>query len=485
LCLPLSSLGVCSKNNQGTDASRCIRRHNLCCLRLPSHPISLSSLVITYLHVVYQEYADSDDFSSMTFVSVRSRYAVVLALTLILATLFFFRVKISSSLTPISAIDELPVNVPEDEPKPTPLLVYKNVTKPPTRPIVEYFPLAAKAKSRSDLPSVPKWNKPPRRHVKENTVLFIGFTRNWPLLQQAVVGYITAGWPPEDIIVVENTGVMDANEKGKLTLQNPFFLDHHRLKDIFGVKVMVTPVLYTFSQLQNLYLHEAIKNGWPHYLWSHMDVLPQSREDQEPYRSMYQAVVDAIRKTKEPGFAKDSRGREGRWALQYFAYDWLTLMNTAAMVELGGWDVMISYYTADCDLYDRMRMLGLSTVATDVGDVWDMYESLPDLEVLYRVGDTRNSSQWHEMQATFHRMQDDKNDGEKHPRNDWQITQSGGQGEPFYRDPDGFVEALGITIDAGVKVYHAKWGGAPCNLRANGLTVHDAWKVDHIENMVT
>lgn len=35
-----------------------------------------------------------------------------------------------------------------------------------------------------------------------------------------------------------------------------------------------------------------------------------------------------------------------------------------------------------------------------------------------------------------------KNDGKKHGRNNWQIAQTGGQGEPYYRDPDGFAEAL-------------------------------------------
>ncbi len=440
----------------------------------------------------------------MAAIGVRSRYTIFLTVTLILLTLFFFRVGIGSSVarypdagappTPLedatNPVDGIPSPAEEvakplkDVSKPTPSPVYKNITaKPSTAPIGEYFPLAAVAKSKSDLPPVPAWNKPPWRHVEEKTPLFIGFTRNWPLLQQVVVGYITAGWPPEDIIVVENTGVMDANEKGKLTLQNPFFLDHGRLKNVFGVKVTVTPVLYTFAQLQNFYLYEAIKNNWPYYLWSHMDIMPQSREDREPYQSLYQGVVGAIRETKKPGFAKDAKGRDGRWALRYFAYDWLTMMNTAVMVELGGWDTMISYYTTDCDMYERMHMSDLLTDAVDVGEIRDMYESLPDLAVLYRVGDTKNSSKWHEMQELFKSMQDEKNDGEKHPRNDWQITQTGGQGEPFYRDPDGFAEALEINVQAGIKVYHQKWGKASCDLRGVGLSVDDAWKVDHVENM--
>lgn len=361
----------------------------------------------------------------MVAIAVRSRHTNFLAITLILLTLLFFRIDVTSSLAHPPAVEEDPgpprdaskaveedSKPMEDIPKPAPSPVYKNITlKPSTIPIGEYFLLAAAARSKSDLPPVPAWNKPPRKHVPEKTPLLIGFTRNWPLLQQVVVGYITAGWPPEDIIVVENTGVMDANEKGRLTPQNPYFLDHHGLKKIFGVQVMVTPVLYTFAQLQNLYLYEAIRNAWPHYFWSHMDVMPQSREDREPYKSLYQGVVDAIRETKKPGYAEDSKGRQGRWALRFFAYDWLTMMNTAVLVELGGWDTMISYYTTDCDLYGRMRMSNLSTDAADVGNVWDMYESLPDLAVLYRVGDTKNSTKWHEMQQTFKGMEDDKNDG--------------------------------------------------------------------------
>lgn len=135
-------------------------------------------------------------------------------------------------------------------------------------PIVDNFPLAAAAHSAADLPPIPSWNKPPDTHVEEITPLLIGFTRNWALLQQVVVSYVTAGWPVEDIYVVENTGVMDSNAKGKLSLQNPFFMNHTRL-DLFGVNIIRTPALLTFAQLQNFYLHTAIEKNWPAYFWSH------------------------------------------------------------------------------------------------------------------------------------------------------------------------------------------------------------------------
>jgi hypothetical protein len=124
-------------------------------------------------------------------------------------------------------------------------------------PIVDNFPLAAAAHSSSELPPIPPWNEPPSPHVPEKTPLFIGFTRNWRLLQQTVVSYITAGWPPEDIYIIENTGTMKSNELGLLSIQNPFFLNHTRLH-LFGVNIVITPTLLSFSQLQNFYIWMAI-----------------------------------------------------------------------------------------------------------------------------------------------------------------------------------------------------------------------------------
>jgi hypothetical protein len=145
---------------------------------------------------------------------------------------------------------------------------YKPESKFKATPIVDNFPLAVAAQSSANLPSVPSWNLPKSKHPKENTPLFIGFTRNWRILQQVVVSYITAGWPASDIYVVENTGVMDSNEKGLLSLQNPFFLNHTRL-NMFGVNTLRTPTLLTFAQLQNFYLHHSIQEKWPTYFWSH------------------------------------------------------------------------------------------------------------------------------------------------------------------------------------------------------------------------
>lgn len=306
--------------------------------------------------------------------------------------------------------------------------------------------------------------------MKEPTPIFVGFTRNWPLLQQTVVSLITAGWPPSDIYVVENTGVMDANRRGQLSLQNPFHLNHWRLLHIFQVNVLVTPSLQTFAQLQNFYLFHAITNNWPHYYWAHMDIMIQSSEAKTPYLSFYQKAVNALRKAKKP------------WAVKYFAYDWVTLMNTQAMVELGGWDSMISYYTIDCDMYDRMRMNNYTTDAEDCGPVYDTGESLEDLKVLYREGDELNSSTFHELQASFETMTHRKNNPGLGPRNRWQVAQTGGQGEPWYRDLDGFAEAQEIQVQAGIAVYTAKWHAKGCGIIDSGLKAGDEWLVEFIDN---
>ena len=228
------------------------------------------------------------------FIQSRARRYLLLLVVpaVVLTTLLIIR---SDSL-PRDVDDKLPPSLTGEpagfDPNAKP---YKPLYKPPAEkppPIEDNFPLAAKAKSPSDLPPIPTWNKPPK-HIKRATPLFIGFTRNWRLLQQTVVSYIVAGWPPGDIYVIENTGVMNSNRDGLLSLQNPFYLDHHRLTKIFGINVISTPTLFTFAQLQNFYTYTALQKGWEHYWWAHMDTVIVSDEEYErqPYKSAYTRAV--------------------------------------------------------------------------------------------------------------------------------------------------------------------------------------------------
>lgn len=177
---------------------------------------------------------------------------------------------------------------------------------------------------------------------------------------------------------------MDANKHGLLTIQNPFYLDYHRLTKILGVNIITTPSLQTFAQLQNFYLSEAINNNLTYYFWSHMDVAVHSYEDKEPFKSLYMAAVDVIRETQKPDYLRDENGHKQEWGIQFFAYDWLSLVNVETFAKLGGWDTMVGYYGTDCDMYSRLSMNGYAQPTQDAGMVYDVTTSLDELEVLYR-----------------------------------------------------------------------------------------------------
>ena len=322
--------------------------------------------------------------------------------------------------------------------KPTPL--YKPISNEIPPPIVDAFPLAASAKSPADLPPIPSWNTPPTPHVNQSTPLFIGFTRNWPLLQQTVVSYITAGWPPEDIYVVENTGVMHSNRHNLLTLQNPFYLDHHRLTNIFRVNVISTPTLFTFAQLQNFYTFTSLEKNFSHYFWAHMDTVVLSDEEwtEQPYKSLYLRAVDVLRETMDPNW--------GPLATRWFAYDKLALVRTQAFVDVGGWDTMIPFYMTDCDMHERLWMRQFKIETAEAGRVWDVHNSLDDLERLYKRSKDRpeanakregarkvlsrepevqrNSAAYQELVRSLDVLQNLKSD-DKGGRNTWQGRQRG------------------------------------------------------------
>ncbi|KAI1390361.1 uncharacterized protein F4822DRAFT_443221 [Hypoxylon trugodes] len=277
-----------------------------------------------------------------------------------------------------------------------------------TQPVTEPFPLLAKPTTAP--PPIPEYNIPrPGLHreygLSYMPPLFIGFTRQWPMLLQCVVGYLTAGWPPESIFVVENTGVQDSNSQAKLSLQNPFYLDYAILRKL-GVNIIQTPVLLTFSQMQNFFLATAHSRSWPYYFYSHQDVLVFSFEDgpdtlkrpgdrdwffydeqdeadimrppaagQNGYRTIYENCLRELNRTLEA---------EERWAFRWFQYDHLTLVNREALDAVGGWDSLMPYYGSDCDMNARLQMDGWTMKHRRVGIINDVSTVLEDLAALYR-----------------------------------------------------------------------------------------------------
>ncbi|KAI1214275.1 uncharacterized protein F4807DRAFT_119777 [Annulohypoxylon truncatum] len=398
-------------------------------------------------------------------------------------------------------------------------IVYEKKYKPdpaPSKPIGDHFPWLTYSNTP---PPVLDNNLPPFPHVEEATPLLIGFTRNWPLLLQCVSSYIAAGWPAEDIYVVENTGTFHSNRDGDLELQNPFFLNHTAL-GILGVKVLETPTLLSFSQMQNYFLSLALEHDWPHFWWSHMDVVVFSDEDvkkndrdhdwdHDPYATIYERSVGLLRYLNGPDMPP--------WATHFFQFDHLALVNRDAYLEVGAWDTQIPYYASDCDMYLRLHWAGYWQPQSEAGLVFDVASAFDDIAALFRVagshatfeGDpvyaksTPGSSEderahheadlkreqdmypWVEKEGeTFAhlvevagRMQDLKWKDEGTRRNEWQTRQTGGRDDPFYRDPEGFAAGVETLVDAGRRVFADKWGHRGCDLLAMGIEGKDAWRL--------
>ena len=460
-------------------------------------------------------------------INLRRKHVFVLT-TLIFSLLLFTTILLRDG------IHAIPLKLHPDPGPPRPK--YKPPSTAKNLPIVDNFPLAAGAYSAADLPPIPSWNAVPEPHLPEKTPLFIGFTRNWRLLQQAVVSYITAGWPPSDIYVVENTGVMTSNQEGLLSLQNPFFLNHTRLH-LLGVNVLITPTLLTFAQLQNFYIWTAIQNNWTIFFWSHMDVVVLSDEAQyaetnpnaqAPYENFTSLYRDCVAALREASSSDPTTSTTKPWALYFFSYDRLALVNAEAYTAIGGWDTQIPFYMGDCDMHERLTMAGFEMREVPAGLVFDVGTSLDDLSVLYRkkggkeasfqdpnaldemeqdlgdhlarrdsqIGesrsratasslrplnwenDTPNSPSFRHLLGVLDDMWRSKNTGAR-DRLSWQVQQAGGQGEPFYRDSEGFDIAIQMTIDHGRRVYAEKWGHRDCDLIDSGLGPDDAWKVLH------
>ncbi|GAB1312850.1 hypothetical protein MFIFM68171_03060 [Madurella fahalii] len=379
----------------------------------------------------------------------------------------------------------------------------------PSPPITDPFPLLSQnpPPKRSQL-QAPIPYRPPKRHVPEQTPLFVGFTRNWPQLLQCVVSYIAAGWPAEDIYVFENTGVMFANRDGKLTLQNPFYLNHTQLQ-MLGVNVIITPTLLTFSQLQNFYLWTALSRSLQHYFWTHQDLLVLSHPPPSP--TIYQHAVSVLRHyvaSEPPATAPATTAAPRRgWAHHFFAYDHLALVHRDAVLAAGGWDTHIPFYASDCDMYVRLMWAGYWQGQSGSGVILDVASVLEDVGALLGIKGVKARLRGVAATTTDTNGMDDDDDDdddgddayvetrerllelglqmekEKYAegtalRNTWQMRQAGGQGEPFYRDPEGFEVGVRMMIDTGRAVFAEKWGHRGCDIARTGVKAEDAWRLE-------
>jgi len=130
---------------------------------------------------------------------------------------------------------------------------------------------------------------------------------------------------------------------------------------MYGVNIIVTPTLFSFSQLQNFYLWTAIQNNYTTYFWGHMDVVALSFEDRyKPnpeitanereyagYESIYTLAVKALRSATSSDPDPNTSNPNKPWAARFFAYDRLALVNRVAFEAIGGWDTHIPFYHTD------------------------------------------------------------------------------------------------------------------------------------------
>lgn len=338
-------------------------------------------------------------------------------------------------------------------------------------------------------PVVATYNNPPSSASRPRTPLLIAFTRNNAMLQQTVLSYIAAGWPREDIIVVDNSGTMDANNLGLLSHDNPFFLDYNTLRSRYGVSILQTPTLLNFPQIMNFYLRLSIAHHWQYFFWSHMDVAVLSDEAAEPYQSFYQRILGILRDLgiRDPTSLDGARKIESDgWAIKYFSYDWLTLVNVGAWRKIGQWDNFIPYYSSDCDAYSRIVLNGFSKDDVRAGRIFDLPTAMTDPETKFfpqqpspsKDGETANginSPHYQNLLAELTEMQDSKPENN---RNNWQGMNTGGQGEPWTYNPNGFQEMWWATADLGRALYKKKWGTSECRLDEHGVKLTDEWRKD-------
>jgi hypothetical protein len=364
------------------------------------------------------------------------------------------------------------------------------------------------------------------------------------MLRQAVLSYIAAGWPRNDIVIVDNTGTMDANNKGLLTEANPFFLDYDLFRRRYGVAILQTPTLLNFAQLQNFFLRTAVARNWPFYFWSHMDVAVLSAEDVSPFKSFYHRVIDVLDSVgldqyattppdpdiSDPDQTEDhaspaklargveklltnlpnpvehlkKRYKRRQWAIKFFDFDNLALVNVEAWRRIGPWDVFIPYYNTDCDAYARIKMHGYRKDDVQAGYVFDIAGVVEDPELRFFPGESQadrskwgvapegpeppggslNSNRFQWLKGELQEMMDRKNSNEM-GRNTWQgVSQLGTSRklpEQWSYDSQAFQTAWWAMADYGRAMYIKKWGTLECDLPEVNKTLKDAWLSEYLQ----
>ena len=109
------------------------------------------------------------------------------------------------------------------------------------------------------------------------------------------------------------------------------------------------PVPLTFSQTQNWFINVSVQRKVPFYLFLHSDA---------------EAEGDTVQRLVAMANAYTTQKR--KWGAIFTNYDALAAFNVEAMIAVGGWDPMLSWYLSDCDLYRRIRLAGYPTIESNL-----------------------------------------------------------------------------------------------------------------------
>lgn len=226
----------------------------------------------------------------------------------------------------------------------------------------------------------------------------------------------------------------------------------------------------------------------------------------------FKALMERVPARKGAGKKREKRSWKGmpRWAVKFFDFDNLVLVNVEAWRDIGSWDAFIPYYNTDCDFYARAGLAGYMRDEVQAGYIFDVAETISDPESRFFPSATQmkrdrwgvgpdgkepaegrvGSWRWQWLKAELSEMQERKNNNEV-GRNTWQDIEDGGEeqrlrntrirAEPWTYDPKGFQAAWWATADSGRLMYVKKWATLECDLLALGnRTLQDMWKGEYL-----
>lgn len=218
-----------------------------------------------------------------------------------------------------------------------------------------------------------------------------------------------------------------------------------------------------------------MSRGLDYYFWSHKDVKILADEERVPYKSFYELILDDLLEVSQ---------NFDNWALHFYSFDWLTLVNVKTYDLMGGWDVAIPYYTSDCDFYSRVMMWGdetnngwnLLSIDSPKSSIYDTSQPLNDLRVFFPLSRTEElgSARYQKLKRTLQYDMAQKGGGDE--RNIWQNRQKGGQNEPYFRSSWIRDESFRRLDALGKEIFELKWHtGGGCQAHGIGKVLADMY----------